>query len=472
MDETPNLKLPYIMAAQAQKHVTHNEAIRALDALVQASVLDRHLASPPPAPSDGARYIVAAGATGAWTGKTGQIAAFQDGAWMFYPPHEGWLTWVADEDQLVAYDGAAWVAAGGGGGGSVNPTPLVGVNATADTTNRLSVSSPASLFNHEGSDHRLKVNKAAAANTASVLFQTGFSGRAEFGTTGDDDWRVKVSPNGTTWFDAIIANRNTGAVSFPNTPLAGRVVLTANRTYYVRTDGNDANTGLTDTSGGAFRTIQNAINVVSSIDLASFSVTIQVRNGTFTENLTLKSYVGAGPVTILGDATTPANVVLAGGASPAVMATAVSGNYTFQGLKITGSSFSFLIQGGSVIAYRDIDFGGTNVHIGSYGGSVVTKSGNVTISAGAVFHWLAKNNGVLSVSNNTITLTGTPAFSGSFALAQNGGIIECDSITFSGSATGKRYDVIGNAVINTNGAGASYLPGNSAGTTGTGGQYV
>ena len=67
MDDTPNLGLPYIMAAQSQKHVTHNEAIRALDAIVQLSVLDRDLSTPPTTPADGARYIVASSPTGAWT---------------------------------------------------------------------------------------------------------------------------------------------------------------------------------------------------------------------------------------------------------------------------------------------------------------------------------------------------------------------------------------------------------------------
>lgn len=59
MDTTPNLTLPYIMAAQAQKNVTHNEAIRALDALVQLSVVDRNLTAPPMTPNEGERYIVA-----------------------------------------------------------------------------------------------------------------------------------------------------------------------------------------------------------------------------------------------------------------------------------------------------------------------------------------------------------------------------------------------------------------------------
>ena len=101
-DSTPNLALPYIMAAQAQKHVTHNEAIRALDAIVQLAVLDRDLATPPGSPPDGARYIVAASPTSAWTGQSGKIAAWQDGAWAFYAPGQGWVAWVADEDKLLA----------------------------------------------------------------------------------------------------------------------------------------------------------------------------------------------------------------------------------------------------------------------------------------------------------------------------------------------------------------------------------
>src|SRR5215470_3414221 len=90
MDATSNLNLPFIMAAQAQKHVTHNEALRALDAVVQLMVLDKDLAAPPGSPTEGARYIVAASPTGAWAGQAGRIAARQDGAWAFYAPQEGW----------------------------------------------------------------------------------------------------------------------------------------------------------------------------------------------------------------------------------------------------------------------------------------------------------------------------------------------------------------------------------------------
>ena len=55
MDQTPNLQLPYIAPSQAQKHVTHNEAIRALDALVQLCVVNRTLTEPPSEPREGIR---------------------------------------------------------------------------------------------------------------------------------------------------------------------------------------------------------------------------------------------------------------------------------------------------------------------------------------------------------------------------------------------------------------------------------
>ena len=208
MDETQRLKLPLILAAQAQKHVTHNEALRALDCIVQLSVLDRDLAAPPTTPAEGDRYIVATSPTGTWTGHGGDVAAWQGGAWGFYAPQPGWIAWVADEDSLLAWDGASWVVAGGG----VNPTPLVGVNATADSTNRLSIKSAASLFDNDGNGHQHKINKAAVGDTASLLFQTGYSGRAEIGTAGDDKLHVKVSPDGSSWSDALVVDPATSNV--------------------------------------------------------------------------------------------------------------------------------------------------------------------------------------------------------------------------------------------------------------------
>lgn len=112
MSQSTNLKLPYLAANQAQKHVTVNEALRLLDGLVQLAVLDRHLTAPPGSPGDGHRYIVASGATGAWAGWDLNVAYYVDGAWMRLSPRPGWQVWVADEAVFLGWDGSAWTAAG------------------------------------------------------------------------------------------------------------------------------------------------------------------------------------------------------------------------------------------------------------------------------------------------------------------------------------------------------------------------
>ena len=216
MSDTPMLGLPLLSAAQAQKHVTHNEALLRLDALVHLSVIARNLAAPPAAAADGDRYLVAASASGAWAGQAGLLALAQGGGWVFITPRKGWRLWVESEGKLLAFDGTLWRE-------PFTITDLanlahLGVNATADDVNRLAVSSAASLFNHAGSDHRLKLNKNAVGDTASLLYQTNWSGRAEMGLTGSEDFRINVSGDGAAWKTALQIDRASGAVSLPFTP--------------------------------------------------------------------------------------------------------------------------------------------------------------------------------------------------------------------------------------------------------------
>lgn len=214
MENTDRLNLPYLMAAQAQKHVTHNEALRMLDALVHLTVSSRALSAPPVEPDASEAFLVASGSSDAWQGHDGEIAIFVDGFWMFHAVQEGWVVWVSDETALLIYNGTDWVA-------PPVPTELnglqsVGIGVDGDPVNKLAVSSDAVLLTHDGSDHRLKINKSGAADTASVLFQTNYEGRAEFGTTGDENWHVKTSADSNTWHEAIVAEAETGAVSFPS----------------------------------------------------------------------------------------------------------------------------------------------------------------------------------------------------------------------------------------------------------------
>jgi hypothetical protein len=207
MSETsPLLSLPYIQPAQAQKHVTHNEALRMLDALVQLSVASRSVTEPPANPTDGARFIVASGASGDWAGQDHAIALNAGGAWLFLTPGTGWRSWVADEGTEVVWQDGMWQVQAGG------LPDRIGLGTPADPVTRLSVASPDTLLTHEGAGHQLKVNKAASADTASLLFQTGWTGHAEMGLAGDDAFSIKVS-DGATWTTALSFAPATGMAS-------------------------------------------------------------------------------------------------------------------------------------------------------------------------------------------------------------------------------------------------------------------
>ena len=197
---TNRVKLPYILQSQSQKEVTHNAALDLIDALIQAAMLDISVNTPPGSPSPGDCYIVGGTPTGAWVGQTNAIAYYTTG-WNFVTPLKGMTVWIDTLSLLYTYSGTAWVL-------TFNPTSfqnltMLGVNATADSTNKLSVNSAAILFNNIGGDMQVKINKAASGNKASFLFQDNFSARAEFGLLGDDNFTLIVSADGSTFFNAL-----------------------------------------------------------------------------------------------------------------------------------------------------------------------------------------------------------------------------------------------------------------------------
>jgi hypothetical protein len=244
MANSTHLDLPFIEAAQAQKHVTHNAALQRLDAVVMLSVLDRDLTTPPGAPADGDRYLVASSAAGAWSGQDGKIAAWQDGAWSFHAPREGWFIWIADEGSFEIFDGAGWT------GGATQNAAHLGVNTTADAANKLAVASAAVLFSHAGDGVQLKLNRNSGGDTAGVLFQTGFSGRAEIGCLGNDDFVFKTSPDGGGFDTGLtLVNAASGVPRLPGFTVAGLPSAAA--------AGAGALAFVTDASGGAVTAFSN-----------------------------------------------------------------------------------------------------------------------------------------------------------------------------------------------------------------------
>ena len=272
-----------------------------------------------------------------------------------------------------------------------------------------------------------------------------------------------------------------------NAPFGKRIKLGANINFYVSTTGNDS-TG-NGTSGSPWATLQKAANYVqTNYDLNGYTVTVNVASGTYAGVTVNGAFVGAtasNSFQFLGNTTTPTNVIISTSTADcfkadfgAVFAVAgfqvtCSGGHNGiyadhnSGIIINGN-MNFASCGGNHVASSDGSWTGFATGSGAAGSSGISY----TISGGAASHVAAWENGRAYVANCTVTLSGTPAFSTAFAYAFSCGVIPCGGDTFSGSATGSRYYATANGVINSAGGGSSYLPGNSAGTTATGGQAV
>ncbi len=234
-DATTNLLLPYLLASQAQKHVTLNESLRLLDGLVHLSVRGTARTEPPSDPADGDRFLIASGASGEWSGWDGSIAYCVDGVWLRLAPRPGWRVWIEEFDGsanspgeslpgerlLLVWDGAAWV--------SILPTALqnlslLGIGTEADTSNPFSAKLNAALWTALGAaeggtgDLYYTMNKEASGDDLGLTLQTGYVTKALLGLLGSDDFRLAVSDDGSTFLDAFSVDRLTGIVEQPRLP--------------------------------------------------------------------------------------------------------------------------------------------------------------------------------------------------------------------------------------------------------------
>ncbi len=201
MSESIHLGLPFLEAAQAQKHVSVNEALRRLDAAVQLSIVNRILTSPPDTSADGARYIVAASAEDAWAGHDGEIAVWSDGAWAWFEPQAGWRAFDEGEGTFVYFTGASWADEPGGSG-------------------TVSAHGAATTFHILEADHTLS---AGAINDTSFVIPGraivfGVTGRVLADVTGATSWSLGVAADASRYGSGIGASAGSTVIG-PSGPV-------------------------------------------------------------------------------------------------------------------------------------------------------------------------------------------------------------------------------------------------------------
>lgn len=256
-----------------------------------------------------------------------------------------------------------------------------------------------------------------------------------------------------------------------------RIKLTANTTFYVATTGNDS-TGTGLTIGSPWLTVQHAINVLlANYDLGGFTATIQVADGTYTGGVVVSTqFTGGGSVVLQGNIGTPGNCIISTTSADCIQTTGGGVTLSVIGFKFatttTGNCLRAL-YGSQINVTGAVQFGAcAGIHCYALDGGRISITANYTINGGAQYHWVSEACSTLVAANLTITTSGTPAFSSAFALARSAANVQVQSNTFSGTgATGPRYSVDTAGVIQTNGAGATYLPGNAGGVATTPGIY-
>ncbi|EBA14280.1 ribonuclease III [Roseobacter sp. SK209-2-6] len=467
-EQTPALSLPLLMPSQAQKHVTHNEALMLLDMVVQLTVEGHQESDPPSEPSLGARYILGAAPTGDWAGHAGEIALWDGYLWRFLLPRPGWRADITATGQSLRYSGSAWEAVLP----ELQNLPHLGIATAADNTNRLAVSARATLLTHAGAGHQLKLNKSAPGDTASLLFQTGWEGRAEMGTGGSDDFSIKVSADGSSWQEALHIDRSTGQVSLPQGSPNLRERLNAPRSYYVRSDGSDSNSGQSDSAAGAFLTLQHAVDLALTLDNGPHEVRIEVGPGSYGEDLQIAGGLpGSGALRITGDVANPAMVSLSR------ISCSAGARVALAGLELSGAD-ALLAESGAWVALADLRFTGSGAGITATSAELACAGADLYLGSGLSALAQLRGHARLLAAGGTFTLGTGITWGG----AQAGGLdlsgfchADLTGVSFAGDTagcTGPRYALAQNAILDSGGAGASFVPGSQNGITSSGGQFL
>jgi Protein of unknown function (DUF2793) len=160
MNSSPHLEIDFLLASQADKHVTVNDGFERLDALTQLSVLSVGSNIAPSNPNPGDRHIVGSAPLGEWSRQANYIAMWSIGGWHFFKPKPGWFAWNGVTRSKLVWDGFAWTDWVVPAGSSLQNMGPIGINAAASPRNPLTSAGSNTLLTHAGGGHMLAVNKA------------------------------------------------------------------------------------------------------------------------------------------------------------------------------------------------------------------------------------------------------------------------------------------------------------------------
>jgi hypothetical protein len=316
-------------------------------------------------------------------------------------------------------------------------------------------------------------NVSSPVSSGDVVNLNYFNTHSTGGSGTVSNTSLSTANNITIFSDATGRNISDSSVNYTTvlTNSNYRTKLTTATTYYVATTGSDT-TG-TGTVGNPWATIQHAYNyVVANDDLGGQTVSIQLAAGTYTSGLSVtQPWTGGGSITVTGATSTASSyIVQSSGGTCFYITTTLPGILIIQNLTINTANYGIFNSGTGQVSFTNIVFGAvTYYHIctQSPGAIVWGNSATYTISGGAWDH-IFNSGGLVNTAGATVTLTGTPAFSQSYITILGPYYAAMQSSTYSGSATGQRYNIILNGAAYTNGA---TLPGSINGTVATGGQY-
>lgn len=375
----------------------------------------------------------------------------------------------------------SWVEVTGGGGGGIPEAPVDG-NAYARKDAGWVVV-PTAITISWGNITGSIASQTDLANALNAKEPTITAGTVTQYWRGDKTWQTLATVATSGSYNDLIDkptipsaqvnsdwNATSGVAQILNKPSV-RIQLTAARTYYVRPDGNDSNTGLVNNAGGAFKTIQRAAEIVIPLDFGGYVVTVKVADGTYTDSALFTKTLN-GRVIIVGNVSNPSNVVISTTAS-CITAFGNGTDVTVSNCQLQSSSVSALVgSNGASITGTDNLYGACGFsHVAALVRGQVVITGTAQIIGNAP-SFANLDNGYLDTTLVAFTLTGSRSFAAAFIYAGSLSYARMVLPTFTGSATGSRFTTAGNSMINVNGAGDNFLPGNAAGTRTSGGEYA